>query len=62
VGECFSLYQVRFLEFQPGDVVDFDHRVARPARMLAVAGALLAVQVVVSAGGVAHHCSSFRAL
>ena len=46
--------EVWFLELQPGDVGDLDHRIARPSGVLTTAGALLAVQVIVGADGVAH--------
>ena len=46
--------EVGLLELQPGDVGDLDHRIARPPGVLALAGALLAVQVIVGADDVAH--------
>ena len=54
VSEGLGAGQVGLLELQPGDVVHLDHRIAGPPRVLALAGALLAVQVSVGADGVAH--------
>ena len=46
VREGLGADQVGLLELQPGDVAHFDHGVAGPAGVLALAGALLAVQVL----------------
>jgi len=58
-GERLGANQVRLLELQPGDVVHLDHRIAGSPRMFPGSSALLAVQVVVGADGVAHSNSFF---
>ena len=42
--------QIRLLEFQPGKVVDLDHRIQRPSGVLTAPGAVLTVQI-----GVGRH-------
>ena len=54
MGERLGPHEVGLLEFQPGDVLNLDHRIARPSRMLALDGAMLAVQVIVCADHVVH--------
>ncbi len=59
VSECLGARKVGLLELEPGDVVHLDHRVAGPSRVLALAGALLAMQVVVGADQVVHSTPLF---
>jgi hypothetical protein len=47
VREPFRRIQVRLVEFQPGQVLDLDHRVSCPRRAVLAHRALLAVQVLV---------------
>jgi hypothetical protein len=58
VRERLGAREVGLFELQPGDVVHLDHRVAGPSRVLALTGALLAVQVIVGADQVVHSSSS----
>ena len=53
-SEGLRAIQVGLLKLQPGDVVDFDHRVARPAGVLAFPRALLAVQIFMGFDEAAH--------
>jgi hypothetical protein len=46
-GERLGACQVGFVELQPGDVGDLDHRIAGPARVLAAQRAFVAVQIPV---------------
>ena len=50
--------QVWFLEFQPGQIADFDQRVAGAPGVLPAQGALLAVQVFVCVDMGFHGVSS----
>ena len=58
-GEGFRADQVRFLEFQPCQVADFDQGIPRATGVLSALGALLAVQVFVCVGMCCHGVSSF---
>ena len=48
VGKSLGAGQVRLLELQPGQVLDLDRRVGRPAGVLPAERSLFAVQVAVS--------------
>src|SRR5436305_15171025 len=43
--ECLGANQIRLLEFQPGEVVDLDHRIQRASGVFAAPGAVLTVQI-----------------
>jgi hypothetical protein len=54
MGKRFGHPQIRLLELEPRDVGHLDDRIARPPRVLAFLGAVLAVQVVVGTDNVIH--------
>jgi hypothetical protein len=56
--EGFRADQVWFLEFQPGQIADFDQRVAGAPGVLPAQGALLAVQAFVGVHVWRHGVSS----